>query len=479
MLIAVSFFLLLYSSRGTAFAPQPLFTCWYTDYEGAHPTTNLIFGYNNTESSPVSLSLNLSNDITGNTSVEVPLDDATHPYLFTVGYSPFAVVVRDQNNVLWPRSIANNNTIQWTINGTLTVVVNASSLISSTMCGYSSFVTQCPVWLPYFCGDESYCNGHEICLPANPDDSTGFCHRTTEIIICDNSSEYCSDEAQGCVVRPPSDAPTMAPTETTPPPTSIAPSLAPSEAPTSPAPTRAPSSAPTEVEELIELDDESSCTEDSNCTGESTFCGGLAICNLSSNHCVQANASYDPCSVYRAALDDYYQQINATSFPIQIACIEYNDLCVETFTCTQDSDCDDGLVCNGVEVCHEGLCYFQNNQSIAAICNSSLPMICIEPTGCTSLDVEEHWPSSNWTWTPHAPTNHTHPPDESASLVWGIVAGVLLGVGLIVLIVILYFEFSVNDSYVASITIAEQFNRKFLAAKMRVNLNYNARNHND
>lgn len=426
---------------GTSADVIPSVTCWFDDSSTYMP--NIVMGYNNTGDSTAVILVNFTNDLVGNVVVVFPVMlTGPQPSLFTVGYAPYYMVIRVRDLTA---------PIKWTINGTASLSVNATSFLTNqNRCSAQpSIASHCPVWIPYFCGDDSYCNGNEICFPDDPNANMGACHRTTEAIDCQNASLVCDDDARACIPIPtpiPTELPTVAPT--------MAPSVA---------PTVSPTSMPTAAETVS---NEDVCVSNADCVNSSTFCQGAYVCNMTSSLCVQANASYDPCYTYREALRNFYNQTNATSFPISITCVELSHLCIESFTCTNNADCTDNLLCNGVEQCIEGQCSFQTG----IVCPGS----CVEPTGCTPIDgAESVAPTVEPTV---APTHHHHDDDEPNSLVIGIVAGVLVGLGLIILIIILYFEFSANDSYTASITLGNTVSLSS-RANTRINSKYGRAHH--
>ncbi len=76
------------------------------------------------------------------------------------------------------------------------------------------------------------------------------------------------------------------------------------------------------------------CTHDSHCS-DGNFCNGNEFC--SNNICIDGT---NPC------FEDE-------------TCEEADDMClpdVESYECAADSDCDDGIFCNGEEVCSQGQC---------------------------------------------------------------------------------------------------------------------------
>ena len=487
-LLAPFVFLLVYVAH-TQPTVVPVFTCWYADFDPSNHAINLIFGANNTGSSPVTLPVNLTNDIIGNVSVLQPSSPVI-TMTFSPGLSPYILVVSDVYHFFILGSDSDNASVQWIINGSSIVSVTSAMLTSSTRCSYQpALANNCPTWIPYFCGDESYCNGHEICFPSVSGSMSGSCLSTTELIVCNSSNLVCSDTAQACVpteapieviTGEPTEVPTSAPTELpgTPTPTST-----PTELPETPTPTEptetptsdgmptttAPTGAPTELPEtpiptlaptsaITLSDEEILCETDADCVNSSNFCTGAFICSNSSFSCQASNPSYDPCSAYEEALSEFYNMTNATSFPISIVCLAMTSSCVETFVCATDADCDDNVTCNGGERCLDGLCYLQLNQSLSNICNTSLPVYCTEDAGCLLITSDSVAPTTEAPTSPTAePTTGapTVPPNDGPSMALGIAAGVIVAIGLIVLIIMLSFEFSVEGSYVASMSTAK------------------------
>lgn len=429
--LLVALLLQQYSVSGLS----PVFSCWFPTYTLNNTMIpNIIFGYTNNDTVDTTIPVTMSADTGIGSNVIIPLIyNSGQPSVFGTTSVIYAVTVVDDTNYL---AASSDNYILWSINGTFSVPVTASLLTSINTCvNVPATTSSCLVATTNFCDDGLYCNGLEICVPDFSGSATGSCHFTTEVVQC-NSSMVCSETYKQCVdTEMPTHAPTSAPTES------------PTEAPTE-AMTGAPTETLSTDTPTVSIIDVVVCVSDVDCVNTSTFCGGPTMCNTTTHVCSQANVSYDPCVLYREALRDFYIATNATTFPIDIACVDIIDVCVEAFTCGSDADCSDNIVCNGVEQCIDGRCYFQVDQSIAFICNTSLPMTCIEPSGCTPLAMVDTTPPTN------APTNATAAPaTNNDSLVVGIIVAVLVVVGMILLVVILYFEFGQNDSYIASMNV--------------------------
>ena len=80
------------------------------------------------------------------------------------------------------------------------------------------------------------------------------------------------------------------------------------------------------------------CLTDADCD-DGLFCTGVETCDLGTNECV---AGADPC-------ED------------GAACDEGANVCLEDCLCAVDADCDDGMFCNGVEMCFDCVCVAGTN----------------------------------------------------------------------------------------------------------------------
>lgn len=159
--------------------------------------------------------------------------------------------------------------------------------------------------------------------------------------------------------RCPTNAPTAAPT------------AAQSAAPTADtpdiavvAPTVAPTAEPTHSPQCS--------SEGDDCSQYDSFCNGPTRCDVPSGLCVLINPAYVPCP----------RPLVAST---QIICVEHLSICIASMNCTADSECNDGLLCNGKETCVNGTCVVQTNLTIEELCGGP-NFICIEGTGCQSTD---------------------------------------------------------------------------------------------
>lgn len=188
------------------------------------------------------------------------------------------------------------------------------------------------------------------------------------------------------------------------------------------------------------------CVTDSDCASFNSFCEGTFVCEDSL--CMPANESYDPCGPLNATLYGYYGNVNyqGPHWPIQIGCSDDLGVCVQSFSPSNDEQCQDGFFCNGEERFVNGVCLFQADQSWAAICGNTLANACTEARGCF---IEEIIPPSSPTVDPptpaptRAPTHHHHDNDNNNnnSSTWvGVLVAVIIILGVITLFVILFFE---------------------------------------
>lgn len=375
-----------------------------------------------------------------------------------------------------------SNSVTWQIDN-LWVTVSLSDLTEAVRCINTVHSSQCPTSIAGFCDDGSFCNGNEICFPDVMGGSTGACHYTTEVIRC-ASGLVCNETVRACVspvtLPPPTTAPpTMAPTTKAP---TRSPTRAPTTQPPTNWPTRIPISTPppTNRDTIVEeppkppvddviISEEHVCQNDGDCASVANFCRGTYTCNQLTSLCVQADLHYDPCSDYRTTLREYYSSTNATSFPVSITCAEAPKLCVESFTCQSNMDCSDNLMCNGIELCVSGQCYYQSDQSLAAVCHTELDVTCSEPDGCSLIETLGHLNSSSPTY------NHTrhHHHNGISPTILGLVVGAVVIVGLIILGCTLYFEFNTTDEPTPTSGYKSVFNHRLpLGAKLRSQLGY-------
>lgn len=454
----------------------PLFSCWFLTYNTNTPDSNnvvvsyknIILGYSSSYSDTQIIGVTNSNINASSINNIQPMEfNGQQPTVFITNGSDYSIVINDIDHVL--DSLTTNNFISWNINN-ITVTVRNSDLTEETRC-ITKYPTSCSTTVDHFCEDSSYCNGREICYQSLSDPNLGTCTQTTEVIAC-NSNSYCNDTTKTCDLII-TDSPTISPTNTpTTSPTTISPTNTPTtntptsspttntptdtnttntpttNTPTTKAPTtKAPTSSPTVV---IVFD---TCVNDSDCSNMTSFCNGNFTCNTTSSLCVKSVISYDPCQSQRDELALFYNETNATTFPISIICRDNTSECIQSFTCTLDIECSDHLVCNGIEKCINGSCHANTNQTIASVCNTTLPMVCIEPIGCM-LEEDGDINVVNETDAPTvAPTSApTHHSGLRTSYIVVIVLGVIALVGMAIMILILYFEFTTNDSYTPSMT---------------------------
>lgn len=453
----LSLLLLVFIAQSDANVIQPTFTCWFNT---GNTQRNIILGYTTTVSSTEPS----SNMIT-------PLSyNGSQPSLYDTKGVNYAITLA-----------LTSNSVTWQIDS-LRVNVSLSDLTEATRCINTVFSSQCPTSITGFCDDGSYCNGNEICFPDVMGGSTGACHYTTEVINC-ASGLVCNETVRACVspvtLPPPTTAPpTMAPT-------TMVPTNAPTRAPTTQPPTNWPTHIPVStpspanrdviiaeeppkppVEDVI-ISEEHVCQDDGDCVSVANFCKGAYVCNQLTSLCVPVNLYYDPCSNYRTTLREYYSSTNATLFPVSITCAEAPKLCVESFTCQTNMDCSDNLVCNGMELCVSGQCYYQSDQSLAAVCHTELAVTCAEPDGCSLVDTLVQFNTSSPTY------NHTRHHNGISPTILGLVVGAVVIVGLIILGCTLYFEFNAVDEPVIASGYKSVFDRRLpLGAKLRSQLGY-------
>lgn len=410
--------LLLFVLLGIASATiQPTFSCWFATYAtDATPLPNIVLGYINNETTQA------SSPLVNNNIITPALYNGPQPTLFSPGTVALAHVV--------PLGTRDPVLLTWTI-GALSIVVNTSGLTEATRCVNTAYAAQCPTNIGNFCDDGAYCNGNEICFPDVVGGATGVCHNTTEVVVCPDASQHCDDTLRACVpVITRSPAPTNTPT--------VAPTVA-----VTPSPTPA-------------------CQVDADCAAASEYCRGPFVCNQLTSECVPADTNYDPCYDARTSLRVYYATQN-TSILHAVVCNEAARICAESVVCSTNTECSDNLICNGIELCVAGRCHYQRDQSINFVCRTSRPMTCNEERGC--VPIEEDIVA---VVTP-APTNtnHTtahHPLSEPTPTALTIVVCVIVVIGVIILLAVIYFEFTTNGSYLNSMAMGKyalSYNRRY------------------
>ena len=451
---------------------QPTFTCWFNTYDTGSARRNIIMGYKPT------------NDVTsGSLNVITPLSyNGSQPSVYGTTINPFATTIR----------LITETPITWTIDG-LSRTVGPTDWIEANRCINSAYSFQCPTSIINFCEDGSYCNGNEICFPDVIGGPVGACHHTTEVVVC-SGNLICNDTVRACVspvtVPPPTVSPTGAPTTKAPTqsptrlPTTVPPTFQPTPSPTvatnppprvtepprttEPTRTNEPTQAVTlpVLEEEEDMTQDVSCQVDEDCATASNFCKGPYVCNQFTGTCVPSDVRYDPCQSFRSTLRDYYASVNATTFPISITCSEAPQLCIESFTCQTNMDCSDNLVCNGVELCIAGQCYYQRDQSLAAVCRTNLPVTCTEPDGCSLVE-----PLVLNTTAPTYNHTHHHHHNGISPTILGLVVGAVVLVGLVILVCILYFEFNTSSEPIAYAPVT-MGRRITISSRLRAQMGY-------
>ena len=116
-----------------------------------------------------------------------------------------------------------------------------------------------------------------------------------------------------------------------------------------------------------------------DCTAYNTYCHGVTQCNFTSEQCDPVIPNYDPCQGLQSQV--------SPQTPIVFTCVEALQQCVAYVNCTDDQQCNDGLICNGREYCVNngtaGVCYGQANLTIVSLCGTA-NAVCIEGVGCQS-----------------------------------------------------------------------------------------------
>jgi hypothetical protein len=320
-------------------------------------------------------------------------------------------------------------------------------------CKQSAYIVQCTNQSQQCSESDMKC----VSPTTSPTDATNEPTITPSTSPSDAPTDTPTDATNEPTITP-STSPSDAPTDTTNEPTitpstspsevvvvmipTIAPTDATNEPSTSPSgtevvleiPTDAPTISPSDEEVVVidiptdapvmDIPSSLQCTTDVECESNATFCKGPSKCDTELNVCVQVDSNYNACQLQQDRLDQYFIVSNTTNDDsLSIICVEHALLCIETFACNTDSDCDDGNICNGIETCGVGsmsnMCSTAGDQSIITICGSD-KMTCKVDEGCVLIQT--------------APTNSSS--SDSAILV--IIILVCVGVGVILLMLVLF-----------------------------------------
>jgi hypothetical protein len=118
---------------------------------------------------------------------------------------------------------------------------------------------------------------------------------------------------------------------------------------------------------------EGQCSEENpDCSKYDSFCMGVTHCDTASSLCVLNSPSYSPCPPTFVA-------------SAQISCVEHLSICIASVLCSTDQECNDGLICNGMESCVNGTCVIQSNLTILELCGT-VDAICVEGRGCVAIN---------------------------------------------------------------------------------------------
>ena len=121
-----------------------------------------------------------------------------------------------------------------------------------------------------------------------------------------------------------------------------------------------------------DCDDDDLCTDDSCEDGicvnaavdcdDGLYCNGVETCEAATGDCIDGD---DPCDA-----DTEY-------------CDEDNDECTDLLPCTEDTDCDNGVFCDGAETCVAGFCADGDSPCNEDETCDETSDSCIAPTGVT------------------------------------------------------------------------------------------------
>lgn len=406
---------------------QPVFSCWFTTYTTENldgpvvAVSNVVLGYDNGFGH---LQVVVPSETMPN--IVLPADYNTDAYyVFQAGHVMAAISIPDTLGVL-----SSGGVIQWIV-GNASVSVSQEHLTPQSMCS-TLYGSACPVSIPDFCSDGVYCNGPDICNTTLPNQTVGQCVPLGEPVQCVNQSLVCSEQTLSCGVFVPTTAPVEQNTTTT---------------PATPQPTGAPTGAPTEVVPITDSPTAvTSCVVNSDCYALDTFCDGAYRCDTVSSQCERANASYDPCASARETLEAVYNATHNGSVPFPLSVV-----CVETQGCVLVVLNDENLL---------GPTQPPSNSD-----PTNEPGSWDEPVGD-----ENGWPSA-----PHPPHWPTAPPPDNTNvaIAIGVTAGILIFLGFIALVLALYYEFSLSNSYLNSTALAQaSLQASALAARTNASSGY-------
>jgi hypothetical protein len=165
------------------------------------------------------------------------------------------------------------------------------------------------------------------------------------------------------------------------------------------------------------------------------------------NKCIPKDINYTPCQSQIDQLNNFNKLLTTSAKAeyqvgkdlstetdkkgggVIITCVEHALLCVESFYCLTDAECDDGNMCNGNESCVETRCLSAIDQSIETICGMEPHLMCVKGKGCVSDLVV-------------TPTSGPVNDNDKAGIIVVIVVAVVLG-----LIFVMIIGFSVLRHY--------------------------------
>jgi hypothetical protein len=381
---------------------EPLFQCWFETYtpsimEGGKDERvyNLVMGYENTQNNDVIYGIGNEPHDMSNTIIPFSYN-GIQPIIFKSSLNSFVFVISDSLKTLTSNE---NGVVEWHLAGKKVVVTHQNITTSEESQCKVKYSNVCPLWIDHFCEDSNYCNGRELCFShigsgsggggSDLQTSHGVCVKSSQKKTCESSSYECSESELTCKLITPN-------------PTTIQPTT---ESPTTLSPV---------VEEEPTVLVEKECTINEDCKSFSSFCYGDYKCDSILNKCIPKEIDYTPCQKEQKKLDDFYKLITTTKSSnnkagldssvlskndhneteqggLVVTCVEHLRLCVESFYCLQDVDCDDGNICNGLETCNQTKCSSAKDQSIETVCGSS-SMICLLDQGCVS---KENVPTSS------------------------------------------------------------------------------------
>lgn len=132
-------------------------------------------------------------------------------------------------------------------------------------------------------------------------------------------------------------------------------------------------------EELSDEDTPQCSLLNPDCTSYDSFCNGPTQCDTASGYCVVVDPTYSPCDTAATA------SMGRPGVQQSMQCVENALQCIASVSCYDDTECNNGFICDGRETCIDGACVSPTNVTIIDVCHYA-NAICIERVGCFATD---------------------------------------------------------------------------------------------